>query len=86
MKVIAHHRKGQAINGKDRGQELQTISNPSSPVFERLPSQRVFATQERTSNTSRDAVEHLDFCGVNEFTTSLTGHRISQWNKGKTAT
>jgi len=74
MQVIVEHRVSQAIDGEDRGEKLQAIANPASSVFEGLSGDRVFATEKRASHAALNAVNHLDFSEIKDFTTSLTRH------------
>ncbi|WP_302118576.1 hypothetical protein, partial [Allorhodopirellula heiligendammensis] len=71
------HRKSQAIDGKNRGQELQSIAKPNPPKFVRVLRQRIITTGEGTSDTSLYAMDHWGFGRMQDFTTSSTGHRIN---------
>ncbi len=74
--MVVHYRKRQAIDGEDRSQELQTIANPTTTVFVRVPRQRIVTTEKRTSDAFLHTVNHLHFGRIQNFTTSLTRHHI----------
>lgn len=46
--MIAHHRKGQTIDTKDRREKLYPFADPLSAVFERMTRQGILTTEERT--------------------------------------
>lgn len=74
MDVIAHDREGQAIDGKDAGEELESLSNPTTSMFEGLASQSISSTKEGLAYAALRTENHLDLSWINHLTTSLTGH------------
>ena len=74
MKMVAEHRIGQAIDGKDRGQEFKTVANPSTPMFIALAAVRISSTKERLPNAAVDTVDYLSSLWIEIFASSLPGH------------
>ena len=74
--MIAHHGKGQTIDGEDRGEKLKSMTNPGSPVIEGSPGQRIFTTEKGASNTTMNAVYQLNQRWVDDLTTSLPSHEM----------
>ena len=61
----------QAVDPKGASQELQAVSNPLPPIFERLPGQRIIAAQKRPSNTQLNGMKDLNLSRISDFATRL---------------
>jgi hypothetical protein len=73
--MVAQDRVSQAINGKNTGEELQSLPNPFTSMLKRLTGQWIIATQERPSYTALNAVNDLDFRWIKHLSTSKPRHR-----------
>ena len=74
MKMVAEHRIGQAIDGKDRCQEFKAVANPGAAMFVALVAVRIGSTEERSPNAAVDTVDYLSFFRIEIFASSLPGH------------
>jgi hypothetical protein len=73
--VVAHDCVSEAVNGKHAGQKLQSLPNPLPAVFKRLSGDWIIAAQKGSPNTPLNAVNDLNFSGIDDFATSLSGHQ-----------
>ena len=81
--MVGEHSVGQAVDGEYAGEKLQPLSNPGSPVLERLACRSVPAAQKCAAHATLDGMHHLDFVGVEILTSSLSGHSGSSRDDGE---
>jgi hypothetical protein len=74
MDMVVHDCVSEAVNSKHAGEKLQSLPNPLSAVFKRLSGDWIIATEKGSPNTPLHTVNHLNFSGIDDFATSLSGH------------
>ncbi|WP_246114677.1 hypothetical protein [Rubripirellula tenax] len=77
MNVVVHHGVGQAVNGKNAGQELQSLPNPLTSMLKGLPRDRIISAQESPPDTALDAVNDLNLGRIKNLATSKPGHKTT---------
>jgi hypothetical protein len=81
MKVIVEHRVGQAIDPKNPGEKLQSISHSAPSVLAGLACERIFTTQKRAAYASLYRVKRLHFRRVVDFMARLAWHGFRPYGR-----
>jgi len=79
--IVNHHGEGQTIDPKARCEFLQSILDPSPPIFKGFARNRFGATEPSPTDRSLDGMITANFVGIEDIATILRSHGQSPFPK-----
>ena len=75
--MVREHRVGQAIDPKNRGEKLKTLTYPLTSMFVVDAGILIQTAEKRLPDAALDCMNDLNLIGIEILTTGLSGHHIT---------
>jgi hypothetical protein len=72
--MVAQDRKRQAVDGENRSQQFQPISNPLAAILKRFAANRIVTTKKSPSHAAAGQMQNLNCFWIEIFATRKSGH------------